>query len=460
MYSGTQTRRRPAATRIKGSSRRAPKAHAYVPILFVAVVYGLLLRPAMSSLLIAIGVVGLLGLLGLVAAVGADRASTVLLVLAFGFAPLTNFSLGLKPFVLASAFFFMAFGLVVPRLIREPIQLPKAFLLGALLFTVMGFVSLPLALSAVESLIFVVTAILGLLVMPAMVAWMRPTYEQIYVMVVAFGIGISFSTLYGLPRNFYRNYGFTYHPVALAYTCLLALAFIPFMLASKAPSRWIFIPPIAALALVGTWTSGSRTNLIVIAALVVLVPMLERSLRLGLAVIAGLLLLMPSVVNVNTSRSSTGALSRLFGGGGATASDTTRLTTIHDGLRQIQEHPLLGNGYSVEHTYVIHNIYLQVLAAEGLFGLVGLLLIFSAYVYLLRTAAPLERSLIYPALAVILAGPFQPNMGDHYIALSLGLTMVAIMNTMNKRQAVEDSPGDVSAPGGAHSLTEMPQTRV
>jgi O-antigen ligase len=372
--------------------------------------------------------------------------------MAFGFAPLTNFEVGPKPFVLASVMFFASFALAVPRLSQTPLHLPGKFVLGGVLLTVTGFVATPFAASTIEHLIFLLTAIVGLFIMPAMVAWMSPTTNVMYACVIAFGAGAGFSTIYGLQHFFYRNAGFTYHPVALAYTCMLAISFVPFIFTSQNRSRWLFLPPLVALAMVGIWTSGSRTGLVVIGALAVLIPILERSVKVGLAVLTGLVLLLPSVVSVDTGRTSTGALSRLFGGGGATSSDTVRLQTIEEGYQQIRDNPIFGNGYSVDYTYVIHNIYLQVLQAQGLIGLVGLLLIFTAMVAPLRRASSPQRTLAYPAYAAIIAGPFQPNMGDHYLALSLGLAMTAVVNQLNKeRKAAQEN-------AGADAVTDLPQT--
>ncbi len=430
----------------------ARSAYSLLPIGVVALTLGVLLRPALSSPLIAVAVLSLLLLLGLVAALGFDGASTVLLVMAFGFAPLTNFAVGPKPFVLASVMFFASFALALPRIAHVRLRLPGTFMIGGVLLTVMGFIATPLAISSIEHLIFLMTAIVGLIIMPAMVAWMSPSTKVMYACVIAFGLGTSFSTVYGLQHFFYRNYGFTYHPVALAYTCMLTLSFVPFIISSKGRGRWLFLPPIVALAMVGTWTSGSRTGLIVIGALAVLIPILERSVKIGLAVLTGLVLLLPSVVGVDTGKTATGALSRLFGGGGATNSDTVRLQTLEDGYQQIRDNPIFGNGYSVEHTYVIHNIYLQVLAAEGVIALVGLLLIFTALVAPLRRAPYPQRTLAYPAYAAIIAGPFQPNMGDHYLALSLGLALTAVVNQLNRERkaALENA--------GADAVSEMPQT--
>lgn len=440
MDSGVPTNHRSAGARIGWSRRRALSASLLLPIAFVAAIYALLLPRALDTPLIGVGAVGVVAIIGLVTAVGAERSSTAMLVLAFFFAPLTSFAIGPKPLVLASVFFAAAFALALPRLVHQPLRLPANFVVGAVLFTVMGFIAALVAISATVSLVYLVTAVVALVLMPAAVVWMGPTNRQMFAMALAFGIGTSVSTLIGLPRNEFRNSGFTYHPVALAYTATLTLSFVPFLLASKVRGRWIVVPPMALIALVGVWTSGSRTGIVVLVVLALLVPMLERSIKLGLVVASGIVVVLPTVLSYDPTRGSTTALSRLFGTGGAQGSDAIRRNTLQDGWEQIRSSPIFGNGYSVEHTYVIHNIYVQVLAAEGVIGLIGLLMMLAVLILPLRSAPAPQRCLAYPVVAVIVSGPFQPNMSDHYLGMTLGLALVAAVGVMNKKRGLDDAP--------------------
>uniref|UniRef100_UPI002FC98067 O-antigen ligase family protein n=1 Tax=Aeromicrobium sp. TaxID=1871063 RepID=UPI002FC98067 len=305
---------------------------------------------------------------------------------------------------------------------------------------------------------YLLLAVIGLILGPAVVGWMAPTNRQMWAMMIAFCIGTAISTMYGLPRNVYRNAGFTYHPVALAYSSMMALSFVPYLLTLKVRGRWLFVPPLAAIAVVGVWTSGSRTGLVVLAALLVLIPVLERSLKLGIAVITAIVIAMPTILKATSDISGTSALSRLFGGGGAQNSNTVREGTLRDGLEQIQQSPILGNGFSVEHTYVIHNLYLQILAAEGLLGLIGLLLILSAFVAPLRKVSPPRRALMYPALAAILAGPFQPNTGDPFLMLPLGLAMVVAMGLLRNPQDGDASESQDHRPSIRRGQARAPKS--
>ena len=176
MHTGPDLRNRLRSRRADGARHWAPSASLLVPLVVVVALLAMI-PVAVTSLLVAGGAIGLVGLIIMVSALGADKASNVLMVLAFGFAPLTSFSLGLKPFVLASLFFFLAVALVLPRLVRQPLRLPSTLLVGTLLFTVMGLVSVPLAISAIESTIYVATAVIALFAMPAVIVWMRPTHR-------------------------------------------------------------------------------------------------------------------------------------------------------------------------------------------------------------------------------------------------------------------------------------------
>src|SRR3546814_19905359 len=73
-------------------------------------------------------------------------------------------------------------------------------------------------------------------------------------------------------------------------------------------------------------------------------------------------------------------------------SDDARLQGLNDALGQIQANPVFGNGSTVEHTYTIPNVYLQVLAAEGVFGFLGFVLMLAALVVPLRRATSPQRS--------------------------------------------------------------------
>jgi len=420
-----------------------------VPMILVVLVLGLLLPASMTSPYVALVVAGLLLVVILAGVVGAQNASTVMLVLAFGFAPTTSFAIGPPPFVFATAFLAIAFLLVLPRLIHEPLRLPLPFTLGAVLFIVMGLASLPLAIDSMISFTYLAIAVLGLVLIPVMVVWMKPTDRQIYAMLVAFGIGVAVSTLVGIPRHEFRNRGLTYHPVALAYTATLALSFVPFLLSSKVRSRWLVALPLAGVALVAVWTSGSRTGLLVLAVLVLLVPLMARSIMLGAVVMSGAVVMVPRLIAYGRAADPSSALARLLGRGSAAGSDDARLFGLHEALNQIRRNPVLGNGYSTEHTYIVHNIYLQAFAAEGIIGLIGLLMMFAALILGLRSTNQRVRFLAYPALTAILSGPFQPNMGDHYLGLSLGLSLLAAMRALDERR-------DPDPPDEAESASRVP----
>lgn len=433
METGSPTRRRAAGSRPARVRRRGLSANLLVPAALVLLVVAGLLRPALTNPLIAAAGAVMLVLILMIATLGLERLSNLMLVLAFLMAPLAGLNIVSEQVTVATMLFLLSMALALPQLIHRPLHLPAMFLLGAGMLAVMGILVIPFAASAVVSGSYLLTVIVALMIIPALVVWKRPDQRMLFWMAAAFGVGSSISTIYGIPQTVYRNAGITYHPVALAYTCMLSLSLVPFMLASKERYRWLVVPPIVAGTLVGVYTSGGRTSIVVLAALAVLIPVFERSVRLGLVVVAGALIALPTVLAILPSLGPTSALARLTGEGGASESDQTRIQTLKDGIERIKDHPFIGSGFSVE-THTIHNLYLQILEATGIFGLIGLVLLATALILPLRTATSPMRCLSYPALAFVLAGPFQPNMGDHYLGLTLGMSLLAAVGVMEQRQ--------------------------
>ncbi len=392
----------------------------------ILVAFTVLVVPiASQSVILAAGVAFLGILMAVTAWFGFERTGMGLLVGAFALTPANLLNLGSKYLLVGDVFFLLAVAMLAPRILRTQLKLPTPFVAGSVLLCCLGLIASLLAPVSAPSFVYIAGAVIALSLMPAIVVWIGPTDRQMWSMALAFGIGTSLSCLYGLPTYTYRNAGFTYHPVALGYTSMLTLAYMPFLVASKVRGRWVVLPIVAFMALVGVWTSGSRTGLVVLAALALLVPVLEKSIPLGLTVAGIGVVLLAKLAAYDPSKDPTSALSRLMGQGGSQGSDAVREDALRGSWEQIQSHPYFGTGYSIDHTYTIHNLYLQVLTAEGPLGLLGLLMILGVLVLPLVYGSGVRRLLAYPAVAVILAGPFQPNMADHYLALTLGLSLVA-----------------------------------
>jgi hypothetical protein len=110
-----------------------------------------------------------------------------------------------------------------------------------------------------------------------------------------------------------------------------------------------------------------------------------------------------------------------MGGGNATGSNQAREDAARIAIDQFTASPLLGGGFGP--ILEAHNIYLQIAAAVGIFGLLGYLLIMWSLVRPLFMYAEPYGLLAVPALAYAMAGMIFPLLWDRYIwcVLALGL---------------------------------------
>src|SRR4051812_21054970 len=93
--------------------RRAPGMIPY----FTVVALLLVLPLAMKSVVAGLAFVFLLLLVIMVASLGMEKSSTVLMILAFGLAPMDK--LGVAVLGISDVFFFMSVALALPRLLRQ-----------------------------------------------------------------------------------------------------------------------------------------------------------------------------------------------------------------------------------------------------------------------------------------------------------------------------------------------------
>lgn len=400
----------------------------------VVVIVGLLLTLplAMKSLLLAVFFIGLLMVVILVGWLGLERASIVLMVLAFAFEPADR--LGVSVLGIGDVFFFIALGLVLPRLLRTRLTLPPAFILASMALVTMALLS---SVAADKGAIYYYTArvVFTFVILPALVVWWAPRGKVLVWMLVAFCVGTGLSVLYGIPKiGAYRNYGLTQHPNVLGYTAILTLALIPYLYVTLTPTwrNWICGGALAGAG-IGIATSGSRAALVVGLFLIVLVPTVERSIPLALIVsITGLIAV--SIVGNRTSPThGQDALSRLLGAGDASASDQARVEGVSETWKIALHHPWLGTGFDFTE-FIGHNVYVQVAAAIGFVGLAAFIaVLLSMITPIFQTDVPQSR-LVYPAIVFIVAGPVSPQLTDRYIGVLLGVALIGVNAVRAKRQ--------------------------
>jgi O-antigen ligase len=202
----------------------------------------------------------------------------------------------------------------------------------------------------------------------------------------------------------------------------LAVSLIPFLFAAvRRERRWLVVAG-AAVCVYGIWITGSRGALLTSLAILLLYPVITRSLGFGL-VVAALGFLAPLGISQISDRvSDTSALGRLLGRGSSQYADQAREDAARVAIDQFTSHPLLGGGFGT--VLSAHNIFLQLAAAAGILGLVFFLVVLWSLVRpLLAVPAPYGL-LSVPALAYAMAGLLFPFLWDRYIWCVLGFALV------------------------------------
>jgi hypothetical protein len=381
-----------------------------------------MLPMAIKSVLYAGAIAGIVVLVIMIGWLGLERTSAVVMALAFALAPADTLNVSFLG--VSDILFFLAVGLAFPRLLGTPLILPAAFVLGSLVFITIGLLS---SVAADDATVYYYTArvIFTFVILPIMVVWWAPRGMVLVWLLVAYAVGNGISVVYGIPSaGGLRNFGLSQHPNALGYTSMLTLSLIPFLFValSRKWRNWICGAAVAGAG-VGILTSGSRAALVVAVGLILLVPAVERSIPLALTVaIAGV-----SAIGILGQRPAPtqgqDALSRLLGAGPVEGSDQARLEGVAKVWQTALDHPWLGTGFRLVE-FNGHNVYVQVAAAVGFIGLAGLIAILISMVTPLFATGNIHSRLVYPAIAVIAAGPVSPNLTDRYFGLLLGIALV------------------------------------
>ena len=382
---------------------------------------------------------------------GLEMLGTCIVVVAMFFAPMTAMVLPGASFVtIADAAVVGGFMLLFPSVIRKHLWVPWQFAIGSLIFFIVACISsfmVPVPLSSLDLTMRVTAATI---LLPLAFVWWAPRGKLLFWLVAAYPIGQVFNVTYAviegptIGNGRYR--GLTEQPTAFGYASLLAICALPFI-AARLPQgrRWIVIPAGAILGY-GIWISGSRASLLVLLVLVVMFPLLEKSIKaagfVALLGIVGVAMFQQILQQNNGSN----ALARLLGSGGAGGSDEARLEGLAAAFKVFQKSPIIGNGFEYD-TFLAHNIYMQVLTCVGVIGFVGFMLILWAFAIPLFTAKAPYRLLAYPAVAYIVVGPITPNLGSRYVGIMLAISFVAAtIGRMGVDDVVEDDDEDEPEP--------------
>ena len=391
--------------------------------------------------LVALSTTGLIGAalalacavgLMLVVVLGPERLGTAFVLLAMFTAPQN----AVRPvptadFVTFSDLFLVVgAGLLLPTLLRRRSRYPMGWLIGSLGVIVLVFVASLMSETPVTDLLYGVRLPAATVALPLFFLAWAPGRRLIDALAWCYVAGHVVSTAYALATGkdaaTGRFDGLTthYNFFGIAGTITAGLLI---HLHHRTPRRWRWVVWGAGLVTIGSISlSGSRAAVLVLVMLVVLYPLLERSLLSGYLVVAGGMGLVLAGNALLGTTSSGSAFSRLQGDSTTSVSDNERTLALQTGWSRFLQHPILGGGFDAR-AYDAHNVYLEIAIGIGVVGLAFHLLVFATGVLPLFGTGPLRR-LGYAPLGYAAMCMLTNSIWDRFVWMGIALAVVAAVD--------------------------------
>lgn len=360
--------------------------------------------------------------------IGLDRTGSGFLLLGFATVALTDVRpLGASSFLeLSDAFFVVGFMLSALRLFGTPLRIPLSFLVGGFGFLAIAAISAAVGEQPQINFHYVLDLAIGMVLVPVLVVWWQPGRKRVVAAAVAYVLGTVVNVVAAVFQGELgggRASGLTTHPNIMGLCALLSLALMPFLLKAL-PRNYVWAVGVGSVvSLYCIWISGSRAALACAVAVTLLYPLLKRSILAALGVVA---LSLPAIIVVGREAKnpdSANALGRLLGGGAADTSTRAREAGAEAGFDQFLHHPLLGDGW--DYVWGIHNVYLQIAAAIGIFGFAFYLIMLAPMLKpLIKVPSP-HGLLALPVLAVAMISVVDPAVGARHIWVLISLALCA-----------------------------------
>ena len=412
-------------------------------LLMVLVLLGT--RDSMIATLIAVGVAALACT---IAVIGPEKTGVLILMAGFFTAPFYKGTAPdpASPVTATDLLLFVGFALLLPRILQGRLQLPVIYWVGTMLVLVGGLIASAASVSPQESYLALMFWMIVMLGLPIAFSSWGPPLVVIDLLCASFVMGQIFSFVVGYAKGNFalgRHAGLATHPNWFAEGGMLALALLIYLAYRHFGKTLLWTAGIVvATAICGAtvYLSGSRAAIVVVAVLVLMIPVVERKALTGIvfAAIVGLTIVALPILTDIAGKGS--ALDRLTGGGGASQSNTARTLGLDEGVDRFFANPFLGDG--LIELFDIHNNFLEVAVAVGIFGFAGYLLVLFAFARPILGRGELRR-LCYPVWAYIGFGATVPSLYDRSIWSVVSLSVLAMVEYERMRKAkAEDAPVD------------------
>ena len=386
------------------------------------------------SLVFGLGGMGLaFGLIAL-AIVGAQRLGVLAVAAAYFTAPFyKGIAFGqAQTITLTDLLLVGGFGLLLPTLVRGRVRLPALYPVGVGLVLSAGLGASVFSQKTSESFVNLGFWMIVMIALPLTIALWAPSGRQIDLLAGSFVAGQVFSLVLGLIQGNAsrgRQAGLSTHPNYLAQGGLLALCLFLYLFyryASRSVLATAVLLVAAAVCVASVLMSGSRAGTVAVAVLLLMVPLVERSAFTGFLVSASAALLLLSLPVLARVSGEGSVLARLGGDTSAENSNTARSLGLETGVQRFLEHPLRGMG--VVDLFEIHNNFVEVAVAIGVFGLAGYVLVLVTFAKPLFGSGEFRR-LGYAAWAYIGFGATVPSLYDRSVWAVVALSIVAVVRS-------------------------------
>lgn len=419
-----------------------------LPVLVMAVSLMLLVPLATGSVLGAVFAIGLVAGVTSIGVVGFEGTAVAALVLGVALSPMDN----LRPvpaiaFVsISDVFLLVGVGCLIPVLMGRRWSLDPWFVAAVTGLSLTAILSSVLSDEPLASLNSVLRLVIGAMLLPiAFMIW-RPGASMAIVFAWAYLLGNVANFLGSFTQGVGdggRRIGFSTHPNIMGLCAMLAVG-VAIVLWEVMPRFWgVVALGAAALCAGGVWVSGSRAALLAMVAMLVLYPVVSRSLLTAVALFGlSLPVVFVAAQAILAGESSAdNAFGRLLGGGSATYSDQEREMLAAVARAEFEAHPVLGAGLA--DVYAAHNIYLQIVASVGVVGLAFFVAMLVAV--LLRCLAIDRRFvlLIVPCFGYVMIGAITTILWDRFVWCVLALPfLLPLLREHDDEHDLEGSGGE------------------
>jgi len=400
--------------------------------------------------LVALSTKGLIGAIAalacavvitLIVVLGPERLGTGFVLLAMFTAPQNSIRpIPSADFVTFSdVFLLLGAGLLLPTLLQRRGRYPALFLVGAVGLSAMVLVSAVIGPTPLLGLLYGLRLPAAAVALPLFFLAWRPQGRLVEALAWSYVAGHVLSTCYAVVEGRALNDrydGLTTHFNFFGIAALVASSMLVHLYHAT-PRRHRWVPLVAALFCAASISmSGSRAAAIVIAMILLLYPLLERSFLSAYLLIAAALAFVAVGDRLLVGFGSGSVIERLQGDETTSFSDNERTVALQTGWDKFFAHPILGNGFDAT-ALDAHNIYLEIGIGIGLVGLICYLLVLGIGVLPVLRSGPLRR-LGYIALGYAAIGMLTNSLWDRFVWMGISLSVLAAADMGPRRSRPRD----------------------